>query len=292
MTASQAANTLYIPWFDKATPGMVGDNIHVLNPGAGSASVTVSLPGHPNVVFALPGGAETYVTFPFGSIGGPVTINASLPVLAAQRVQYYQSFNEEVARAASQAQATSYFNWFDRATPGMLGDNIHVLNTSLSTAGVTVGMPGASNIVFALPAGAETYVSFGPGHIGGPVTVSSTQPVLASQRVQYYQSFNEVPQAGPGQAAISSHIMWFDRATPGMVGDNIHVLNTSGSTANVTVSLPGASNIVFALPAGQETYVTFPPGHIGGPVTITSSQPVLAAQRVQYYQSFNEVPAA
>jgi len=31
--------------------------------------------------------------------------------------------------------------------------------------------------------------------------------------------------------------------------------------------------------------------HTGGPVTITSDQPVLAAQRVQYFSSFNEVPA-
>jgi hypothetical protein len=27
-------------------------------------------------------------------------------------------------------------------------------------------------------------------------------------------------------------------------------------------------------------------------VTVTSNVPVIAAQRVQYYQSFNEVPAA
>jgi len=38
--------------------------------------------------------------------------------------------------------------------------------------------------------------------------------------------------------------------------------------------------------------VSFAAGSLGGPVTITSSQPVLAAQRVQYFQSFNEVPAA
>jgi hypothetical protein len=38
--------------------------------------------------------------------------------------------------------------------------------------------------------------------------------------------------------------------------------------------------------------VTFPPGSIGGPVTIASDQPVLAAQRIQYYRTFSEVPAA
>ena len=43
-----------------------------------------------------------------------------------------------------------------------------------------------------IPAGQEAFFSCGSG-LGGPVVVSSNQPVLASQRVQYYQSFNEVP---------------------------------------------------------------------------------------------------
>jgi outer membrane protein assembly factor BamB len=293
MNASQAATTSYINWFDKASAGMVGDNIHVLVPGTTAANVTVSLAGATPIVFSLGAGQETYVTFPHGTIGGPVTITADQPVLASQRVQYYQSFNEVVARSAAQASATSYFNWFDRATAGMVGDNIHILVPGATAASVTLSLPGAANIgPFMLGGGQETYVNFGPGHIGGPVTVTSTQPVLASQRVQYYSSFNETASENATQALATSHIMWFDKATAGMVGDNIHILNTSVSTANVTVSLPGASNIVFPLQAGQETYVTFLPGHIGGPVTITSSQPLLAAQRVQYFQSFNEVPAA
>jgi outer membrane protein assembly factor BamB len=293
MNASQAATTSYVNWFDKASAGMVGDNIHVLVPGTTAANVTVSLAGAAPISFSLGAGQETYVTFPHGTIGGPVTITADQPVLASQRVQYYQSFNEVVARSAAQASTTSYFNWFDRATAGMVGDNIHILVPGATAASVTLTLPGAANIgPFMLGAGQETYVNFGPGHIGGPVTVTSSQPVLASQRVQYYSSFNETASENATQALATSHIMWFDKATAGMVGDNIHVLNTSVTTANITVSLSGASNIVFPLQAGQETYVTFPPGHIGGPVTITSSQPVLAAQRVQYFQTFNEVPAA
>src|SRR6185437_538926 len=121
----------------------------------------------------------------------------------------------------------------------------------------SVSLPGASTIKFTLAGGAEAHVSFGAGRIGGPVTVSSTVGVLASQRVQYYQSFNEVPAAAASQASTTSYIMWFDRATPGMVGDNIHVLNTSGSTATVAVSLPGASTINFSLAPGVEAHVSF-----------------------------------
>jgi IPT/TIG domain len=291
MSAAQAAMVSYIPWYDTATAGMVGDNIHVLNPGAVSANVTVTLPGATTIgPFALAAGQETHVSFGPGHIGGPVKISATLPVLASQRVQYYQTFNEVVARSATQASTQSMVNWFDRASAGMVGDNIHVLNPGAGTANVTLTLPGAPNIgPFPLQAGQETYVSFGQGQIGGPVTITSSLPVLASQRVQYYQSFNEVPAATQAQASTVSHIMWFDKATAGMVGDNIHVLNMGAATANVTVSLPGATNIVFTLPVGAETYVTFPAGKLGGPVTITADQTVLAAQRVQYYQSFNEV---
>jgi hypothetical protein len=60
----------------------------------------------------------------------------------------------------------------------------------------------------------------------------------------------------------------------------------------VTVSLPGAGTQTAIVTPGAEAYGSFPPGTIGGPVTVSSSQPVLASQRVQYYSSFIEVPAA
>jgi hypothetical protein len=137
-------------------------------------------------------GAEAYVTFPAGKIGGPVTVSSTQPVLASQRVQYNQSFNEVWAESAAQAITTGYFNWFDRASPGMYNDNIHLLNPGGTSATVTVTLPGATAQFVTVAAGAEAYVTFPASKIGGPVTVSSTQPVLASQRVQYYSSFNEI----------------------------------------------------------------------------------------------------
>ena len=125
--------------------------------------------------------------------------------------------------------------------------------------------------------------------------MTSDVPILATQRVQYYQSFNEVPASPPLKGAGPPppvHIMWFDNASTGMVGDNIHIYNQTPTMANVTVSLPGATPLVFTVAGNTEKYVTFPPGTIGGPVTISSDQPVLAAQRIQYYQTFNEVEAS
>jgi polyvinyl alcohol dehydrogenase (cytochrome) len=291
--ATQATMTSYFNWFDKASPGMFNDNIHLLNPGGTIASVTVSLPGATSQVATLAPGGETYVTFPSGKIGGPVTVSSTQPVLASQRVQYNQSFNEVWASSAAQAVTTSYFNWFDKASsPGFVNDNIHLLNPGGTSASVTVSLPGATSQMTAVAPGAEVYVTFPFGKIGGPVTVSSTQPVLASQRVQYYQSFNEVLAVSAAQAATTSYFNWFDKASsPGFLSDNIHLLNPGATSATVTVSLPGATSQVATVAAGAEAYVTFPSGKIGGPVTVSSPQPVLASQRVQYYQSFNEVSA-
>ncbi len=290
-STAQAATISYIHWYDKASPGMANDNIHLLNPGTTSATITVTLPGTSPQTVSVEPGAGAYVTFPAGAIGGPVRVSASQPVLASQRVQYFSTFNEVWATSSAEAATTSYFNWFDKASTGVVNDNIHLLNPGATNATVTVALQGASPQTVSVAPGAEAYVTFPAGTIGGPVVVTSTQPVLSSQRVQYYQSFNEVPALTPAKAATTSYLNWYDRATAGMANDNIHLLNPGSASATVTVSLPGAAPLVVTVGPGAESYVTFPAGTIGGPVTVSSTQPVLASQRVQYYQSFNEIPA-
>jgi len=98
-------------------------------------------------------------------------------------------------------------------------------------------MPGAVTLNLSLAPGGQGYASFPQGSIGGPVTVTSNVAVLATQRVQYFQTVNEVWAMTPALAATTSFINWFDKSSPGMVGDNIHVINPSGATASVTVSL-------------------------------------------------------
>ena len=122
--------------------------------------------------------------------------------------------------------------------------------------------------------------------------MSSTQPVLASQRVQYNQSFNEVWAESSAQAVTTGYFNWFDKASPGMVNDNIHLYNPNLTSATVNVTLPGAPTQTATVAPGAEVYVTFPNGIIGGPVTVSSDQPILASQRVQYFSSFNEIWAA
>ena len=163
---------------------------------------------------------------------------ASPAVLASQRVQYYSTFNEVLAAAAAQASATSHVTWYDKASPGMVNDNVHLLNPGSASATVTVSLPGASPQVATVAGGAEAYVTFPQGTIGGPVTITSNQPVLASQRVQYYSSFNEVWAGSAAQAVTTSHFNWFDKASsPGFLSDNIHLLNPGPTSASVTVTV-------------------------------------------------------
>src|SRR5439155_22884263 len=118
--------------------------------------------------------------------------------------------------------------------------NIHLLNTSASAANVTVTMPGAAGINVVIPAGAQTHVTFGHGHIGGPVVVNADQQVIASQRVQFQQTFNEVWTKNASQAAKNSNINWSAEERRGGQDDNIHVLTPGGTTASVSGSLPRA----------------------------------------------------
>ncbi len=288
--AGKASQTLYIPWYDRASPGMWNDNIHVINPSpTQTAHVTISGPGPTLAVDVAPGG-ESYQSWPAGTIGGPVVISSSTPVLASQRVQYYGTFNEVPARSSLEASPVSYFSWADHASPGMVNDNIHLVNPSGSAVSgtVTIGAPGATiyTVGFSVPAGGQTYVTVPQGVIGGPVRVAASAPLLASQRVQYYGSFNEVASAAGGGAGI--WFPWYDRASPGMWNDNVHVINPGSAPAQVSISGPGPT-IQLQVAPGGEAYVSWPQGAIGGPVHVTSTgSSVIASQRVQFYNTFNE----
>jgi hypothetical protein len=290
-TAAAAAD-LWFSWFDKASPGMLNDNVHLVNPTGSPASGTVTVNGI-SVPFSVLPGAGTYVTFPFGTIGGPVHVHAtSGAVLASQRVQYFDTFNEVAGRSAAQAAGTVYFNWFDKASPGMLNDNVHLVNPggAMITGRVVIGPASAPLAVLPFSVGPQgaAYVSY--AGIGGPVTVTTDAgAILASQRVQYFGSFNEVVGRGISDAGMVLAMPWYDLAAPGMLNDNVHLLNP-GTTSTTVHVVTGSHAATRTLAPGEETWVAFP-GVIGGPLLINSDKPVFASQRVQYYQTFNEAAA-
>jgi hypothetical protein len=124
-----------------------------------------------------------------------VNVDSGPPLLASQRSWYYQSLSETAARPASAAATVQYLPWYDLSSPGMRADTIHVTNVSGSATTGTIALAGATTINFSVANGQNAYFAFPGGTIGGPVTITSDHPVLASLRAWYYQSFNEVPAA-------------------------------------------------------------------------------------------------
>lgn len=298
--AAAAAPDLYFSWFDRiSSPGFRADNVHVVNPSALDAAVTVTIPGQPGcspTAIVRAGGGAVF-TCPTG-FGGPVHVHSDQPVLASQRTTYFQTFNEVNGQGG--AGATSLlWSWYDHASSALFAaDNIHVISPggSLPTSNVRVAIPGCPAPDLWQYSSAEWIYSCPPGQgFGGPVTVTADAPVLASQRVQYGSSFNELSAQGPSQAGLNLYMPWFDQASSSaFTGDNVHVVAPSGSLtpAALSVTIPGCSpsawqvspaEIVYSCPAGQG---------FGGPVLVRSSVPVLASQRVEYLQSFNETVAS
>ena len=288
------STSLLFPWYDLASdPGFVADNIHVINPNSTAVTATVTIPGCGSLPKSVPGGG--YAVFNCqGGFGGPVTVTSSGGgVLASQRVLYYGSFNEEPAQPASAAGTSLWGFWYDLLSdPNFTTDNIHVVNPSGTTANVTVNIPGCGPKPATIPAGQQAYVTCAGG-FGGPVHIISNVRVLASARVRYAQTFNEVAALPAPAGAATLFSPWYDHfSDPGFLTDNVHVVNPNGGSVTVTVTIPGCSAIApQTIPAAQEAYFNCASG-FGGPVVISSSGgSVIASQRVRYNQSFNEVAA-
>lgn len=277
--ATQASTDAWLPWYDSASPGMSSDTIHVLDPGSQPATVTLTLPGSAPIQLSVGAGQDAYQSFPQGTIGGPLHIQSTQPVISCQRVVYQSSFSQIQAMDSGQAASTLYFDWYDQASPGMSSDAIHLLDPGSQASSVTLSGPGLAAKSVTIQPGAETYVSWSA--IGGPVTarVTSGSPILATQRLIWNSQFSEWPGSSAAQASTDTWFNWYDDVTTGMV-DDIHVTDPGSATAHVTLTLGSQSPVSLTVNPGQDTVYSYPSA-IGGPLHVQSDQPVLAVQRAE-----------
>jgi hypothetical protein len=284
--SSAATSTqLWLNWYDQESPDWVTDNIQLVNPSASAVTTTVTF-GTNSEKLTVPANGIAIANFP-GQVGGPVSITSSGPILASARTVYESSFNEVNAVSASQASTKLEFSWYDQYNPGFTLDEIQITNIGTASATVTVSLAGVVKDTVVIGAKAEALVNLGDVE-GGPVTISSNVPVIASQRVLYNQSFSEVYAVPASLASTQLVLNWYDQG--GNFGvDNIQLVNPSATAATVTVKL-GSSTQTVSVAAGGADYVSFP-GEVGGPVLITSTVPILASSRTEYMDSFNEVKA-
>ncbi|MBE0430017.1 MAG: hypothetical protein IBX61_09150 [Thermoleophilia bacterium] len=322
--ANKLSSHFYWSWYDESLGSGFSNWILIANPQGPPAN-----PGNQSVRYRIkiggqlvPGGsgsiaAGSYVTPRFsGRVGGPVEVEACVDdftgpgnscltparVMASQRVLSGggTAFNELVGTPAGELSNRYLWTWYDDKE----GSNwLLVANHGSGDVQYTikiggVPMPGYEDRTLA-PGAIET-PRFGIA--GGPVEVTSTGDVLASQRVIWGPSFGETP--GYSYDALSSnyHWTWYDQAEPG-VSNWVLVANPSDSNVWYRIYIGGqARNACTALAANDRHTPTFP-GQRGGPVevrayassgdcasgTLTPGTKVMASQRVLWKGYFNEV---
>ena len=277
--AAAAAATLYFSWYD-STGSVTYDYINVFNPG--SAPVTGSIAGlaiNPNPTFSLaPGGIQL---LKFASVSaGPITITATGPILASQRVIYGNAYSEVAAQSTAAAAATVYFSNIGSYPTA----NFYVINPSYPATGswsLTVTVPGGSTQSFSNVTANEQTFNYN-GVSGGPVKIAASVPVLASIRILYGSpAIGFLELNGSSAPVATQYFNWFDLASSWITSDSIAVANPGSTAASGTISMGSNTPLSINVAAGQMAYYNFPAGQLGGPVTVAASVPVVISQRTQ-----------
>ena len=312
--ASELSTSFYFPWYDcKVESSMPGNWILVANRGVGTATVEIFIgstkmhdPNNPgNDFFTIPEAGEITPIFP-QIIGGPVKIvsTSGQLLMVSQRVLYKDSFNEVMGTPEGKLSDSYDFTWYDsKPDGGMTANWILVANTGSSPADVEIWV--GSNLMARYSAADGNAIA--PGRIetprfsnirGGPVKVRSTnhQPLIASQRVLYRESFSEV-MGVPTDALGSEYLFtWYDFQSPSMKGDWVLVANRGNIPADVDIYAGGILAARYStaggnpIPVGEMVIPQFQ-GLMTGPVRVvsTNGQALMSSQRVLYRDSFEEV---
>jgi len=277
-----AYTVFWFTWYDKKNTQT--DNIHFVNLGASSASITVSIAGSQVDSFSLGAGQSTYRNYP-GICNGPVHIMSDQPIWCSQRVVGWGSFKETPGLPVDMASTEICYTWYDMKYASW--DAIHFLNpSSTQTAHVDVYIAGIkkTSSPITIDPGKATYVTYA-GEIGGPVRIVSDIPIFSTQRVVGWSDFDEITGM-PSWYIFKEHwFNWYDRV--GASVDNIHFINMGSSTANIQVYIGGTLRGSYTLGPGAASYVNYP-SLVGGPVRIVSDQPIWCTQRIIGWGGFKE----
>ncbi len=192
--ASSISNDYLWSWYDNLSAGY-SDWILISNPSYQyPVSYQIKIGG-----VVLPGGTGTIAprstvapTFP-GRQDGPVEVIASAPVIATQRTTAGPSFEEVPGVSRGSLAADYHWTWYDNQSPGST-NWILVANPGDTAADFQIKIAGTAQSCdnCTVPAHGRVFRTF-PGVMGGPVEVSSSSPVVASQRELWNGYFNEVP---------------------------------------------------------------------------------------------------
>lgn len=316
--ASRLSSHYWWTWYDMQTPGYK-DWVLISNPNDFKIFYRVKIAGSvPTSTNSDPASGELLagasVTPNFaGVIGGPVEVEAWSDSIDGTQVAFYASqrvlsngdtaFNEVPGVGNGDLSDHYVWTWYDEVSPGAF-NWIMIANPTHNQMDYSITIAGDPPIIGTVGDGGYAYERV-PGKQGGPVDLKTyyqgtSTPLrsIASQRVIWGPSFEEVPGLPFDDIGNSYHWTWYDQQTAGMT-NWVLVASPPGSVAaaaydikigETLMDLDGAS-------PGQQgdhvypddiKYYTFP-GTMGGPVSVVSDNPVISSQRVLHNGFFNEV---
>ncbi|MCL4474268.1 MAG: right-handed parallel beta-helix repeat-containing protein [Actinobacteria bacterium] len=301
---SKLSDHFFWPWYDQKSMGYK-DWILIANPGTEQIIVDVTftdINGSPvyaeNVV--LPDENWT-PTFP-GSMGGPVEVKAyklggSWPtdkrnVIASQRVlsNNGSAFNEVPGTPASELSSRYLWTWYDMKSPGF-SNWVLIANPNDTPVTYQIKIGGIDQ-----PCGSCTIAPHDkitptfPGTMDGPLEVTASDRVIASQRIVAGPSFEEVPGYPQIGLATDYHWTWYDMQSTG-ASNWILIANPNDNDVTYEIKIAGQLMEKGTIPAHNKVTPVFP-GIMNGPVQVSTSGPVMASQRVVWNGYFNEVLGA
>jgi hypothetical protein len=117
-----------------------------------------------------------------------VRVVSSQPIWVTQRIIGWGGWKEVFGNPTTLAATDWYLTWYDMQ--GAESDAIHIINTGTSDATVQVYVGGELQSTLTVSAGEAMFVYY-LGLIAGPVRVVSDVPIMMSQRILGWQSFEE-----------------------------------------------------------------------------------------------------
>ncbi|MHB1391058.1 MAG: FG-GAP repeat domain-containing protein [Thermoleophilia bacterium] len=304
----------YWTWYDESSAGYQDWILIANNNAAASVFYEISIGGASKGTGTIAAGQKVTPHFQ-GVIGGPVEVQAwtddtrTTPanVMASQRVlsSYGNAFNEVPGTPATDLKSDYLWTWYDQSSPGAT-DWVLVANPSDSvTVDYEILIGGHSQKTGTLLPGQRVTPTF-PGMIDGPVEVKSTGGnVIASQRVIWGPSFEEVPGMSAANLANNYRWTWYDASAAGV--QNWVLIANPSATEQIDYQIliggvpqPDSASNPGTILAGQRVTSEFP-GQIGGPVevrawlhgsswsTVIDRRNVMTSQRVLWKVYFNEV---
>jgi len=324
--ASELSSHYWWTWYDQQSAGY-RNWVLVSNPGSTTVYFRIKIGGQERTptngqpaAGALASGQSVTPQFA-GIMAGPVEVEAwsdgvggttPAPVYASQRVLSNggTAFNEVPGITDGDLSSHYVWSWYDEKSPGAKNWILVGNPDPVQWMDVQYRVAGEGTFLGSVPPGGivvrRGFTDDGGQLLqGGPVEVktfvwntSTPMDSIASQRITWGPSFEEVP--GQPFSAVGNDYLWtwYDQQSAGMT-NWVLVASPPGSfaVAAYQIVIGGVAMDLDPGTAGQQGGFVYPdrvefhsfPGVIGGPVAVDADNPVISTQRVVYNGFFNEV---